>query len=475
MLKKLLLLLLICPLYSVNGQVIIYPDTLVESEQIETTLCYNNSSLMVGNSLDDRYLLYYNEDTIFLNVNQSQTWTRKIAHIGNGISSATIAFHNDSIWVCWKEATYIKTRYSIDKGTTWDTVLNVSPAGNVAAPSIYAASNGKVHFVWHNQNVSDTIVQHNVYSNGSFLSSPNTLSTPSHKATWAAVTAIGDTVLCTWKESNGTSKIYFSRSFNGGATGSWLASSFTNGANTGKDSYLSYAFDESSSTHYLYLAYDGNNKIYLQRSTDFGDNWSTPEIISYTGKNSQFAKVESNNSGFVGVSWEHRTGVSLFDDTKKDVGFSFSTDWGSPGSFGNDSLAYTYNPFGSPLASFNKIDENNFYLVWLSNDTIQNRNLIYERRIGFDTTVNVPKMEKSAEQLIQFFPNPSSSWIKIQSNSFSPSQIELIILDIFGKEVYQHHINSKEEIIDVSFLNNGIYFIQASGTNDSRYKFILQK
>lgn len=462
-------------LISAKSQVVVYPDSLVGSEETGTTLCYNNTSLMAGNSIDDRYLLYFNSDTIFLNVNQSGIRTRKTAYTGSNILLATLALHKDTIWICWKESAYIKARFSADKGDTWSTVLNVSAAGSVSAPSIFASSNGKIHFVWFNESANDTTVLHNVYVNGAFLTSPNTLNTAGAKASWPSVTAIGDTVLCAWKETQSVAKIYFARSFTGGQAGSWTASAFTNGATTGKDPSLSYAFDVNTSTHYVYLVYDGTQKIYLQRSTDFGSTWTSAAVISNTAKKSQFAKVESNNSGFVGVSWEHRTVVSLYDDTKKDVGFAYSTNWADVGSFGDDSLAYTYSPFGSLLSILNKIDENNFYLVWLSRDTILNRHFIYERRIEYTSSATEIKEGEEQQSNTVVYPNPAGRFITIENKDRSINDLHIKILDVFGKEIFEMQLTRNLETIDVSFLPSGMYIIKTINNSIETQKLIIQK
>lgn len=472
--KKILLFLIGCLLLnSGKSQVIIYPDSLLAYEQSGTSLCYNNSSLMAGNSIGDRYLIYFNADSIFLNAKQSGTWTRKTAYTGSNIKLATLALNKDTIWICWKESAYIKARYSVNKGNTWSNVLNVSAAGNVSAPSMYASSNGKIHFVWHNESATDSTVSHNVYFNGAFLPSPNTLSSYGFKASWPSVTAIGDTVLCSWKETHGVAKIYFACSFNGGQAGSWSPSDFTDGPNTAKDPNLSYAFDENTNTHYVYLVYDGNQNIYLQRSTDFGSNWTPSAIISNTAKNSQFAKVESNNSGFVGVSWEHRTVVSLFDDTKKDVGFVYSTNWANTGSFGADSLAYTHNPFGSTLTSLNKIDSANFYLVWLSNDTVLNRNIIYERHIGFSATSGINDATENQSDIL-IYPTATAGSIIIKNKNPLINIGWIKIYDVLGKEVAEKTIAGSIETIDVSFLQNGVYFIKTMINTTQTHKIIVQ-
>lgn len=145
-----------------KSQVLIDTVALIAVEETTTEFCFNNTKLMAGNSISDRYLIYYNPDTIFVNVYQSGNWTRNIVSTGSSIKSATLSFYKDTIWVCWKDGAFIKASYSTlpNIGTSWTGIPNVSPAGNVAAPSIYASANGKIHFVWSTESSTDSTIFH---------------------------------------------------------------------------------------------------------------------------------------------------------------------------------------------------------------------------------------------------------------------------------------------------------------------------
>lgn len=454
-----------------KGQVLIDTISLVSTEKTNTQFCFNNTKLMAGNNVSDRYFIYYNADTIFLNVNQLGIWTRKIAYTGNNIKSATLSFHNDTIWVCWKEgviSAQIKARYTPDKGNSWSPVLPVSPIGKVAAPSIYAASNGKIHFVWSTESPTDTTVYHNVFSNGVFLPSPNALSNPSGQGLWPSIIAIGDTVLCAWKEGPLPTKVWFRSSFNGGQSWNPLSSTPTTTLlSFSKDPNLAYAYDSITSTHYVYLAYDGQNLIYLQRSIDFGNSWSTPDTISNLNKWSQFAHIECNNIGFVGISYEQRPiGSSLFDDTKKDVGFTYSTNWGNSGSFSIDTLAYTHNGFGSAYPGFNKIDENNFYLAWLTKDTVNNKMNVFERLIHFSGTTGISTYEQNMNPIINIFPNPFFTQTTLQTN-INFKNTTLTVYNSYGQMVKQiDNLFGQTIIFYRDNLPSGLYFIRLIEDNN---------
>ncbi|MCC6516108.1 MAG: T9SS type A sorting domain-containing protein [Chitinophagales bacterium] len=445
-----------------KGQVLIDTLSLVSNEKINTKFCFNNTKLIAGNNISDRYIIYYNADTIFLNVNQSGIWTRKTAYTGNNIQSATLSFYKDTIWICWKEgveSAQIKARYTADKGNSWSSIVPVSPVGKVAAPSIYAASNGKIHFVWSTASLTDTTVYHNVYHNGTFLLSPNPLSNPTGQGQWPSVIAVGDTVLCAWKEGPLPTKVWFRSSFDGGQSWNSLsANPTTTLLSLSKDPNLAYAYDSITNTHYVYLAYDGQNLIYLQRSTDFGNNWSIPDTISNLNKWSQFAHIESNNNGFVGISYEQRPiGSSLFDDTKKDVGFTYSTNWGN--SFSIDTLAYTYNGFGSAYPAFNKIDENNFYLAWLTKDTINNKINVLERLIHFSSTTGINTYEQTLNPQIHIFPNPFSTHAVLQTSN-KLNNATLYLYNSSGQIATKiENINGQAVILLRDNLTSGLYFV----------------
>lgn len=466
--KKILLLFVVLSIgviSKIKSQVIVDTISSVTVENQNTQFCFNNTKLMAGNTIADRYLIYYNPDTIFLSVNQSGNWTRKIAYTGSNIQSASLTFYQDTIWLCWKEgfiSAQIKALYTSDKGASWSSILAVSPIGKVSAPSLSASSNGKIHFVWSQESSTDTTIYYTRYLNGAFLPSPAAISNSNGQGLWPSVIAIGDTVLCAWKEDPLPSKVWFRSSFDGGITWNAIPTQPTTTVlSTGKDPNLAYAYDANTLSHYVYLVFDGQNKIYLQRSTNLGSTWSNPTIISSINKLSQFAHIEINNSGFVGVSYEQRPmGTSLFDDSKKDVGFTYSTNWGSNGSFSVDTIAYTFNGFGSAYPGFNKIDEGNFYLAWLTKDTINNSIEVFERLIQFNSALEIKINDHPVNQNSKIFPNPFSTQTTFQTE-IHLRNADLTVYNLHGHKVKQiHNVSGQTITLDRDNLLKGLYFIE---------------
>ena len=61
------------------------------------------------------------------------------------------------------------------------------------------------------------------------------------------------------------------------------------------------------------------------------------------------------------------------------------------------------------------------------------------------------------------YPNPASNFIIVNINDFRINQIKAEIYDILGKSVYNENIKPANNRINVSNLNDGIYFLKLSG------------
>jgi hypothetical protein len=88
-----------------------------------------------------------------------------------------------------------------------------------------------------------------------------------------------------------------------------------------------------------------------------------------------------------------------------------------------------------------------------------------------DTCSPIGALENLELNDLSIFPNPTSSFLTIQSNNLiSP----ISIYDITGKLVLQNKGNSNEIILEISNLNSGLYFIKSNSQNSSlRKRFII--
>ncbi len=398
---KKVLLFIFCILFinTARSQVTLGDSVKIATLSSSSVIAFNDADVMRGNSVNDRYYIYNTAAKCSLAVYQSGSWSHHLVVSSSNIGQATMAFHNDTIWACWREGTgtskVLYVSYSINSGSSWSTKYAISSTGDVSSPSVYASSTGKVHFAWYKTTagtptVVDIYYCNHTISGGSdvYSSEANLTSGISYTASFPSITADGDSVYCAFKATvSGDPHVFFTRSDNGGS--SWSTPIETSSGNKGKDPSVAFAKDPNTGIHYIYIAEDNSSNVYIQRTTAKGDNssdWSTREKISGSSGYSQFAKVECNNYGYVGVSWEARTTFSGTIDTAKDVGYTYSTSFASASSFSSTvNSAYLNLGFGAPYASINKIDENNFYLLNIVKDTTANKVLVYERHIGIDT------------------------------------------------------------------------------------------
>jgi uncharacterized delta-60 repeat protein len=84
----------------------------------------------------------------------------------------------------------------------------------------------------------------------------------------------------------------------------------------------------------------------------------------------------------------------------------------------------------------------------------------------------VASVEDHTENQIQLYPNPSTDYINILLNDKNTtSQITYHISDINGRTVMSGVLSEDNNRIDISELNNGIYFVSLEG-NKNNFKFI---
>jgi len=80
---------------------------------------------------------------------------------------------------------------------------------------------------------------------------------------------------------------------------------------------------------------------------------------------------------------------------------------------------------------------------------------LLDSAVGNCPIVGVEEQLTISNEQITIYPNPTSSTFTIQGNYSLPEVLELY--DITGRRVYQQHVTSSQQQVDVSFLSKGIY------------------
>ena len=119
------------------------------------------------------------------------------------------------------------------------------------------------------------------------------------------------------------------------------------------------------------------------------------------------------------------------------------------------------------------------YFPWLImlrvTDTINNcGDTVTQQILIKNPNYTIPYTIKENKQSNFFiFPNPATDFINIDMEKSINSKYKLIIIDMFGKQVYGNLLFDKQSKIDVSNLSRGVYIMEIRSTDwVSRRKFI---
>ncbi len=307
--------------------------------------------------------------------------------------------------------------------------------------------------------------------------------------------------------------------------GAYLIYSFNGGLNWSTYYPVSDSTDEPNIVYrngILHFTGSRNYKIIYTRSTDLGNSWSIPTVI--TAPNTVLPKrpvlaLGPNENVYVAWSDNKYSGMMQFDD----VLFRKSTDdgltWGSeqrltPDSHcdaggaldmvSQDSMIFTvwgFNGLGLPtpcslffLVSTNSGEtwrarelvkggtgfglhdanvsttQNFVYVIWEDNeDSSYTYGGDLRIRRGSFSPVGIRERSCIPRYTVNIYPNPFSKFINIKlGNEDGAKGIEIKVFDITGKEVYDNKEKKESETwrqgkilkIDVKALPSGVYFVQ---------------
>ena len=132
----------------------------------------------------------------------------------------------------------------------------------------------------------------------------------------------------------------------------------------------------------------------------------------------------------------------------------------------NDSPVEGYRVFRNhKLLTENIITETSYLDENIPNGNYEYNVLVYYSSTCISTASN--KVEETIkigineieEKDIMLFPNPTTGELRITSCKFPITNIE--ICDVFGRKIFEQKAESrKQNVMDISYLNAGIYFVQ---------------
>jgi hypothetical protein len=210
------------------------------------------------------------------------------------ISQSRTQSGNDTVYVVWSDNATgngdIYFRRSMDNGTSFGNIENLSSnPGNSTAAQI-AAYQGNVYVVWADDSTGngDIYFKRSADNGTSFGNTENLSNNTSYSDSFH--TAIfGSNVYVVWSDNaTGNGDIYFRRSMDNGT-------SFGNTENLSNDNGKSYGAQIVISGNNIYVVWaddsTGNGDIYFKRSADNGTSFGSTQNLSTNPGNSTAAQI----------------------------------------------------------------------------------------------------------------------------------------------------------------------------------------
>jgi len=136
------------------------------------------------------------------------------------------------------------------------------------------------------------------------------------------------------------------------------------------------------------------------------------------------------------------------------------------GNFNTNTLTPTYTPFSINLEyarSVETLDSFNIILNSSAGLLPQQGSILYVDELSFDYN-NASVEDISADSFVDVYPNPAKDFITVDINS--PDCTSLRLVNALGQEVYHYDYVMQKEVIDVSKMPEGIYFVEIKINND---------
>ncbi|MES2748741.1 MAG: T9SS type A sorting domain-containing protein [Bacteroidota bacterium] len=193
------------------------------------------------------------------------------------------------------------------------------------------------------------------------------------------------------------------------------------------------------------MAFDLENNwdiVYVQYSTDFGQNW---EVL-----------------GEQGPAWYNsdRTPDTSGTDCNNCVGAQWT---------GTDSILQTYS---YPLTNFNAEQNIIFRIVFHSDEGVTNEGVVVDDFLISGTLAT----DSFDLNTLSIYPNPSNGIFTINSGNFPIEKIE--VYDVTGKIINVENnvqMSNNSSVLDLTHVATGLYFVRITSNNQKTVKRILKK
>lgn len=422
---------------------------------------------------DGNFEIYYKRS-----LDNGLTWDvdTRLTNEANRSTLPCVSVSGSVVHVVWRDTRdgnngEIYYKQSQDGGTIWgnDIRLTFDPAYS-SEPSV-VANDSIIHVIWNDNRDGNQEIYYKRSTDRGVTWGPDTRLTNDPAASYNCSLAVsGQNIYVVWNDYRNTyCGIYLKKSTDGGNT--WDPDTSLYDFST--SGYPSIAAC-GSQVHIVWSEWKpGGFEIYYKNSTDNAVTWSTDAQLTSDGAQSIWPNVVISLST-VHVVWQSdlNGNLAVYYKGSTDNGVTWSTETQL-----NDSLVSSLRP---SIAVSGPV----LHVVWYDFRDL-NYEVYYKRNPigGFPVGIENDKINNSAQQVI-IYPNPASTNIHIkfnnevnQSAGNKDEKNTLSIRNIIGVELLSKQIRNGESDVDVSNLQNGLYFMGITTSNNQSLntKLIIAK
>ena len=459
------------------------PDVRLTNNPFSSWMSYNNARNIAasGDSVhvvwyDNRngasnYEIYYKRST-----DGGISWgtdTRLTASLGySGIPS--MAASGTGVHVVWEDQRpgnldlYYKR--STDGGLTWETEKQLTHDPYDSWDACIAMSDSVLHIVWMDDRDATGPLNYDIYykrsADGGLNWGPDTrlTNTPSYCGL-PCVAASGQVVHVVWEDdrNGGNGDIYYKRSEDGGI--SWSADiRLTNDPASSWDPSIAVY---GSIVHVIWMDdRNGDYEIYYKRSTDGGLTWGADTRLSNDPNDSEYPSIAASGSMVHAVWEDNRDGnYNIYYKKSIDAGLSWGPD--TRLTFATD----------TSMSAHIALSDSVVHVAW-EDHRDGNYEIYYKRNPTGNILVGIGNdSEACSGQQISIYPNPAANFIYVDLKNNSDQTEILSIRNLLGEELLSRPVHCGKTSIDVSSLQNGIYFagIKSGKKQTAGAKLIILK
>lgn len=278
------------------------------------------------------------------------------------------------------------------QGQQFSVPINVSNNADFSfTPQVAVDANGTIYMAWEDDtNTNSNILFSRSTDSGATFTAPINLSNTSGFSfnPRIAVGSAGNVSVVWEDDTPGNTVIMFSHSTNSGAN----FTAAVNLSNDTADSGSQQIAADTAGNIYVVWEHDSLNLgIFFSRSTDGGNTFSAPAVLSTNASGSFSPQIAMGLNGNLGVVWEDDTAVT------SDISFSHSSDYGATFSISESLSLHTGNSMSAQIG----IDLNgNTDVVW-ANNSPGNFDIFFSRSSDGGATFSSPKNISNSAGLSQ--------------------------------------------------------------------------